>query len=76
MTFVRPRPGRVDLPVLVLGAERDAFFTLDEVRSTARAYGTEAEILAGAGHDMMLEQGWRELADRVDSWVRGTPSPD
>ena len=76
VTFVRPRPGRVDLPVLVLGAERDAFFTLDEVRSTARAYGTEAEILAGAGHDMMLEQGWRELADRVDSWVRGTPSPD
>ena len=31
--------------MLVLGAERDAFFTLDEVRRTARAYGTEAEIL-------------------------------
>jgi len=75
VTFVRPRPGRVDVPMLVLGAERDPFFTPDEVRRTARAYGTEAEILPGIGHDMMLEHGWRELADRVDSWVRGTPLP-
>jgi pimeloyl-ACP methyl ester carboxylesterase len=44
--LVRARPRRVRVPVLVLGAEHDGFFT-GEVRRTAAAYGTEAELLAG-----------------------------
>ena len=67
---VLPRPHRVRVPVLVIGAGRDAIFTIDEVRRTARAYRTEAEIFPGMGHDMMLDEGWCSVADRVDAWVR------
>lgn len=70
-----PRPRRVHAPVLVLGGERDGLFTVGERRRTGRAYGTEAEIFPGTGHDMMLDEGWQKVADRVDDWVRTTVSP-
>jgi alpha-beta hydrolase superfamily lysophospholipase len=68
--FVLPRPQRVQQPVLVLGAEKDSFFTVAEVRSTARAYRTEAEIFPSMGHDMMLDTDWRTVADRISAWVQ------
>jgi pimeloyl-ACP methyl ester carboxylesterase len=66
----RFRPPRVPLPVLVLGAEKDGFFTPGEVEKTARAYGTEAQIFPGMGHNLMLDSGWQAVADRVDGWAR------
>jgi pimeloyl-ACP methyl ester carboxylesterase len=69
--LVRARPHRVESPVLVLGAERDAILTTHEVQATARAYGGEAEISPRIGHDMMLDDGWEKVADRVDAWARG-----
>jgi pimeloyl-ACP methyl ester carboxylesterase len=65
LMFVTPRPRDVRAPVFVLGAELDAFLTVEEVVRTARAYGTEPEIVPGIGHDMMLDQGWQAVADRV-----------
>lgn len=67
---LRARPRRVRAPVLVLGAERDGIFTVAEILRTARAYGTEAEVFPGLGHDMMLDEGWSEVADRIDGWIR------
>jgi pimeloyl-ACP methyl ester carboxylesterase len=63
-------PRRVRVPVLVLGAERDRFFTAGEVRRTAAAYRARAEIVPGIGHNMMLDDGWEKVADRVDAWTR------
>jgi pimeloyl-ACP methyl ester carboxylesterase len=74
--LVWPRPRRVQVPVLVMGAEHDGFFTLAELGRTAAAYRTEAEILPGMGHDLMLDQGWPQVADRIDTWIRETLSPD
>jgi len=59
----------VTAPVLVLGAEFDDCFTTDEVRVTARAYRTEAEIFPDMGHDMMLESGWAAVAERIHVWL-------
>jgi pimeloyl-ACP methyl ester carboxylesterase len=56
-------------PVLVLGADRDVFFSPAEVRATARAYGTEPEIFPDFGHAMMLESCWQRVADRVIDWL-------
>lgn len=64
-----PRPDRVSAPVLVLGACEDGAVTRQEVRATARAYRTEPEFFAGMGHDMMLEPGWRAVAERIDGWL-------
>jgi pimeloyl-ACP methyl ester carboxylesterase len=66
------RPHRVRVPVLVLGAEHDGFFTAREMRRTAAAYRTQAEILPGMGHNLVLDQGWPQIADRIDTWVRET----
>ena len=43
--------------------------TAAEVRATARAYGTEPEVFPGLGHNMMLEPGWRAVAERIHSWL-------
>lgn len=69
----RPRRVRARVPVLVLGAELDGFFTVAEVRRTAAAYRTEAEIYPGMGHNLMLDLGWPQVADRIDTWARALP---
>jgi len=71
-----PRPRRVVAPVLVLGAQADGVFTVGEVRRTGRAYRTEAEIFPGMGHDMMLDVGWQQVADRVDAWIQEMPKQE
>ena len=69
---VRVCPERVRIPVLIMGAERDGFFTERELRRTAAAYRTRAEIVPGIGHDMMLDLGWRQVADRIATWIQET----
>lgn len=69
MTRNLPRPKRVTTPLLVLGAECDGIITTKEVRATARAYRTEAEIFPEMGHDMMLEPGWAAVAERIHRWL-------
>jgi pimeloyl-ACP methyl ester carboxylesterase len=66
-----PKPSRVTTPLLVLGAECDGCFSQDEIRKTARAYGTEATFFPGMGHNMMLEPGWQAVAERIDGWLTG-----
>ncbi len=64
----RVRTRRVTTPILVLGAEYDGFVSVGEVRTTARAYRTEPEFFA-MGHNMMLEPGWPDVAQRIDAWL-------
>jgi pimeloyl-ACP methyl ester carboxylesterase len=65
-----PRPARVKTPMLVLGAERDTFFTRDEVEATARAYRAEVAFFPMA-HNMMLEDGWEDVAGYIVAWLAG-----
>jgi pimeloyl-ACP methyl ester carboxylesterase len=64
-----PRPKRVRRPILVLGAADDRLISPSEVEATARAYGTQAEVFAQMGHDMMLEAGWQGVAARILDWL-------
>jgi pimeloyl-ACP methyl ester carboxylesterase len=63
-----PRPGRVKTPILVLGAERDTFFTRAEVEATARAYRAEVAFFPMA-HNVMLEDGWEDVAGYIVRWL-------
>ena len=60
-------------PMLVLGAEKDSFFPPYMVHSTAARFGTRAEIFEGMAHTMMLEPGWREVAERILVWLSTIP---
>jgi alpha-beta hydrolase superfamily lysophospholipase len=64
-----PRPGRVKVPVRVLGAAEDGIFTPGEVARTARAYGTPATLYPRMGHNMMLEPGWEAVAADILTWL-------
>jgi pimeloyl-ACP methyl ester carboxylesterase len=65
----RVKTRRVRTPILVLGAERDGFVSMGEVRATARAYATEPEFF-DMGHNMMLEPGWTDVAGRIHAWLQ------
>jgi pimeloyl-ACP methyl ester carboxylesterase len=67
-----PRPNLVTTPLLVLGAEDDVCFTQAEVRATAAAYRTEAEMYPKMSHDMMLDPGWVSVAERIHAWLEIT----
>lgn len=64
-----PRPERVKTPLLVLGGTDDQLVSPAEVRATARAYSTEAELFPHMAHDMMLAAGWATVADRILDWL-------
>jgi len=63
------RTRRVHTPMLVLGAVHDGFISVGAVRATARAYRTEPEFF-DMGHNMMLEPGWADVANRIDAWLQ------
>ncbi len=67
--FTRPRKVR-PLPMLILGARNDALFSCSEIEATARAYMTQAEFFPNMAHDMMLEPGWQNVADRILQWLK------
>ena len=53
-------------PVSVSSVLYDAGQQLDGL---ARNYGVEAEIFHAMGHGLMLELGWRQVAERVLGWL-------
>jgi pimeloyl-ACP methyl ester carboxylesterase len=64
----RVKTTRVTTPILVLGARRDGFVSVGEVHATARAYRNEPQFF-DMGHNMMLEPGWPDVADRIHAWL-------
>ncbi len=63
-------PKRVKTPLLLLGAERDHVITPGDLHAVAQAYGVKAGILPDMAHDMMLEAGWRSVAERILDWLQ------
>jgi pimeloyl-ACP methyl ester carboxylesterase len=63
-------PKRVKTPLLILGAEKDTVIAPRDVHDTARAYGVKAEIFPNMAHDMMLEAGWKSVAERILAWLK------
>jgi alpha-beta hydrolase superfamily lysophospholipase len=63
-------PKRVKTPLLILGAEKDTVIAPSNVHATARAYGVQAEIFPNMAHDMMLEAGWKSVAERILNWLK------
>lgn len=65
----------LNIPVLVMGGGKDAFFTAGLIKDMARTYGTEAVIFPDLAHALMLEWDWQQVADRLLAWLH-THFPD
>ncbi len=65
----RPRMGEVKNPFLVFGALNDAALSPALIEATARSCGTKAVFIPDMAHDMMLEAGWKAVADRILVWL-------
>lgn len=69
LLFVRARPPLVATPVRIVGGSADRVFSTTEVRRLAGAYGTEATVIAGGAHDLMLGPHWEETARAIDAAI-------
>jgi pimeloyl-ACP methyl ester carboxylesterase len=69
-----PSTRSLDIPVLVLGAERDAFIYQGALEQTAKTYGTTAEVFPGMAHAMMIDYDWENAALRILQWLEATLS--
>jgi pimeloyl-ACP methyl ester carboxylesterase len=67
-----PSTRMLDMPVLVLGAERDPFIYQGALEQTARTYGTRPEVFAGMAHAMMIDYDWEKAAVRILHWLEAT----
>jgi pimeloyl-ACP methyl ester carboxylesterase len=59
-----------EMPVMVIGGEKDALFTPASQHSTAQRYNGACHIIAGAPHDIMLASQWRQAADLLVDWIK------
>ena len=62
-------------PLLLISGERDNTVPPVIVRSTLKAYGkspavTELKSFAGRGHSLIIDSGWRELAEYALAWLQ------
>lgn len=64
----RPRPKRVNTPMLVLGGQHDRVFLPSQVVATARAYGG-TPVMFERAHNLMLETGWQKVAATIGDWL-------
>lgn len=57
------------LPMLVMGAAQDAFFSPGLMHSIARHYHAEVVIIPQMAHAMMLEANWEHAAEQLLGWL-------
>ena len=62
----RPRP---QLPVMVIGGERDAVFPPFATSHTALRWRARETYIPDCGHMLMLEHKWQEAAGTVARWL-------
>jgi pimeloyl-ACP methyl ester carboxylesterase len=71
------RPAKPPLgapPVLVLATPDDRLVPVRGVRATAARYGARIEEFPGMGHDLMLDERWREPLKTMLDWLEGQPA--
>ena len=61
-------------PMLVMGGSEDQLIPESFVRQTALHYGTEYQLIPGAGHSMMLSPEWEKSAEVLEQWLTGNVS--
>lgn len=53
----------------MIGAEKDTVIFPKLVENTARTYETKAEIFPNMAHNVVLEAGWKVVAEIILKWL-------
>lgn len=69
MIWNLPKPLKIKMPLLVLGAENDALIAPKKIEKTARVFNADCKIFPDMAHDMMLERDWQTVADFMIEWL-------
>lgn len=59
----------IDIPIFVIGSDKDAYFPENSLNTTAKFYGTKPMKLKGLCHDMMLDPEWKKAAESVLEFI-------
>ena len=60
----RPR-----IPALVIGGQLDALFAANRLHFTASGWNAETCVIPRAGHMLMLDPQWVDVAKKIDTWL-------
>jgi len=58
------------IPMLVIGAELDNIFTINEQKKTAEKYNADFKLVPNIAHDMMLDVLHKEAAKEILVWLK------
>ena len=73
LLFDLPRKGGANVPILVVGGEKDTLFSPDSQHHTARFHDCDCRIVADAPHDLMLSKHWQVAAGHFCNWLDTVP---
>lgn len=62
---------KINIPVFVMGGEKDIIIPPGFVRYTASFYKSSPVILENEGHAIMLSDGWKKSAGIIVEWLEG-----
>jgi pimeloyl-ACP methyl ester carboxylesterase len=60
---------KVDTPMLHLHTTLDKVLFEPEMRACAEKFGADYHQFSNVGHDMFLDDNWREVADYISAWL-------
>ncbi|MEV6595167.1 hypothetical protein [Streptomyces acidicola] len=60
---------RLGGPSLVIAAENDVVVPAHAIRRSAAHFGSDCLFVHGRSHNVLLEPGWRETAERISTWL-------
>jgi pimeloyl-ACP methyl ester carboxylesterase len=70
LLFKRPEVDRINVPRLVVGGSDDGLFSVEEWERGSEKLRAPLHVIPGAGHQLMLEPSWGELAELLDKFAK------
>jgi pimeloyl-ACP methyl ester carboxylesterase len=65
-----PDHRKVKTPLLIIGGEKDYLIPERATRKMVALYNTEPLIVANAPHNVMMEEGWEEVARKIATFFQ------
>ncbi len=69
LEFMKANPHKIHVPLLLIGGESDQMVYPWQIRRTGVVFHTEPVFFPCMGHEMMLEPGWKAVADTILEWL-------